>query len=599
MIISDDSRPLSSDDLIALLEGGSDIDVSDDDDPEWNECFHGFDPHDDELETESSSDQPSTSSATKVTNRPAPKAITRRMKWKKRNFDDKVEDLPDNEWSVGSRELWTPLRYFEQYFSDDMWSLVAEQTNIRALQENQRPLQTNSKEIKQLVGAHIITGCMKLPRLRMYYRRGLRVPTVTVIPRDRMFKLRNYLHFVDNLRVSNEEKEINKLWKVQPILDAVRRKCLSLPLTRHLSVDEQMIPFTGNTSLLQFVKGKPNPVGLKNFVLATPGGLVLDFFIYQGAKTWPDGKPCENLGVGGSVVAKLVEGRIPSEHTVYCDRYFTSVPLLDYLLERRIFATGTILTSRVETSLRTKLTSDADLKKRGRGSFDEFVREDGKISILKWMDNRSVLLASTGSGATPTHHVRRWDKKNKTYVDVEQPKTIHNYNMSMGGVDLSDRMISFYRISTRTKKWPVRVLFHFIDLAIVNSWLEYRLDQKALGHRRNQIMDLLDFKIYIGESLSSATTTNRRDIYPSDSNSDIEDVTPQPAKKRRSSIPVPNVDIRKSGNNHLPICAVSDKNKWMRCRNKSCKGKTKFQCSQCKIFLCISSERQCFFEFHR
>ena len=488
MICTGDRRPISSDEAIAILETGSDVDVSDDDDPDWNDFFHqGVTNLGDELENNASDqDQPSTSTAPEVNNSLAPRAKSRRMKWKKQNLDDKVEDLPDTEWSVGGRELWTPLRYFEQYFSDDIWNLIAEQTNIRALQDNQKPLQTNAKEIKQFVGAHIITGCMKLPRLRMYYRRGLRVPTVTVIPRDRIFKLRNYLHFVDNLRIINEERESNKLWKVQPILDAVRQKCLSLPISRHLSVDEQMIPFSGTTSLLQFVKGKPNPVGIKNFVLATPGGLVLDFFIYQGAKTWPDGRPRENLGVGGSVVAKLLDGRIPSEHTVYCDRYFTSIPLFEYLLERRIFATGTILNSRIDNSIRTKLTGDADLKKRGRGSYDEFVREDGQISILKWMDNRSVLMASTASGARPIHRVRRWDKKNKTYIDVEQPKSIHNYNMSMGGVDLSDRMISFYRIGTRTKKWPVRVFFHFIDLAVVNSWIEYRLDQKALDTHQSR-----------------------------------------------------------------------------------------------------------------
>jgi hypothetical protein len=38
---------------------------------------------------------------------------------------------------------------------------------------------------------------------------------------------------------------------------------------KHLSVDEQMIPFCGTTSLKQYVKNRPNPEGIKNFVLAT------------------------------------------------------------------------------------------------------------------------------------------------------------------------------------------------------------------------------------------------------------------------------------------------------------------------------------------
>jgi hypothetical protein len=62
----------------------------------------------------------------------------------------------------------------------------------------------------------------------------------------------------------------------------------------------------------------------------------------------------------------------------------------------------------------------------------------------------------------------------------------------MGGMHLNDTMISYYRISMRTTKWPVQA-FHFIGLAIVNSWIEYRLDQNALGHRRRNIVDLLEF----------------------------------------------------------------------------------------------------------
>jgi hypothetical protein len=100
------------------------------------------------------------------------------------------------------------------------------------------------------------------------------------------------------------------------------------------------------------------------------------------------------------------------------------------------------------------------------------------------MDNRSVLVASTSVGASPTKLVRMWGKMEKKYTDVQQPKSISEYNTSMGIVDQIDRLISFYHV--RTRKWPVQVFFHFNDLAIVNSWIEYGLDQKALGHRRKK-----------------------------------------------------------------------------------------------------------------
>ncbi|XP_068082115.1 piggyBac transposable element-derived protein 3-like [Anabrus simplex] len=400
-------------------------------------------------------------------NKPIKKS--RELKWKAQDFNPTPNCAEDLDWEVNGRDHWTPLDYFNEYFDDDFWNLVADQSNRRALQDNvSKPLRATAGEYKMLVGAHIITGVLKLPRLRLYYRPNLRIPAVVQIPRDRFYRLRNYLHFVDNLAVTDEVRKENRLWKVQPVIDVVKNVCNKLPRCMNLSIDEQMIPFSGTTKLKQYVKGKPNPVGLKNYVLASPQGLVLDFFIYQGANTWPDGKPNQEYGIGGSVVLKLTEN-LNRGHVLYFDRYFTSVPILEHLLNRGIYATGTIQANRLQKDLKLKLSSDQALQKRGRGSYDEFVREDGSISILKWMDNRSVLMASSATGAKPLQYIRRWDKREKKYILVPCPKTVPSYNHSMGGVDLCDRMIAFYRIIMRTRKWPVRVFWHFIDLAIVNS----------------------------------------------------------------------------------------------------------------------------------
>lgn len=46
----------------------------------------------------------------------------------------------------------------------------------------------------------------------------------------------------------------------------------------------------------------------------------------------------------------------------------------------------------------------------------------------------------------------------------------------MGGVDMMDRMIAHYPHGFKNKKWYLRVFFHLLNMAIINSWLLYRKD---------------------------------------------------------------------------------------------------------------------------
>ncbi|KAJ8884411.1 hypothetical protein PR048_016268 [Dryococelus australis] len=179
------------------------------------------------------------------------------------SFDTNIALLGDQEWDVGNREFFTPLDYFEQYIPDDFYELISDQSNRRHMQENPiKQLKSTPVEYEQVVGAHIVMGCLRLPRPETYYRYGLKVASITQLPRDRLFTLRNYLHLLDNFSY-RRRKESNRLWKVQPIYDVVRNRCKQISLSSELSINEQMILFTGKTKLKQYVKGKPNPVGPK------------------------------------------------------------------------------------------------------------------------------------------------------------------------------------------------------------------------------------------------------------------------------------------------------------------------------------------------
>ncbi|KAH9382524.1 hypothetical protein HPB48_013125 [Haemaphysalis longicornis] len=96
-----------------------------------------------------------------------------------------------------------------------------------------------------------------------------------------------------------------------------------------------MIPFTGRCPVRQCVPSKPNPVGLKNFVMASPDGLVLDFAIYVGKGTVNE-EGMREFGLGGSIIKKLVETLNRDRDTfLFTDRYFTVVKIAEHLVEKK------------------------------------------------------------------------------------------------------------------------------------------------------------------------------------------------------------------------------------------------------------------------
>ncbi|KAH7961194.1 hypothetical protein HPB52_005391 [Rhipicephalus sanguineus] len=85
------------------------------------------------------------------------------------------------------------------------------------------------------------------------------VPLVTEnMTRDRLFELCGMLHFVDLSQTTDAQTE-NKLFRAEPIIESFRKACLELPRPKAVSVDEQMIPFSGRCPARQYVPSKPNP----------------------------------------------------------------------------------------------------------------------------------------------------------------------------------------------------------------------------------------------------------------------------------------------------------------------------------------------------
>lgn len=71
--------------------------------------------------------------------------------------------------------------------------------------------------------------------------------------------------------------------------------------------------------------------------------------------------------------------------------------------------------------------------------------QKNEIGLIKWFDNKGVNLGSNFITSGEPETIKRWDKKHKQFVDVERPEVIELYNKLMGGVDVHDQLVSFYR----------------------------------------------------------------------------------------------------------------------------------------------------------
>ncbi|KAJ2940718.1 hypothetical protein O0L34_g14666 [Tuta absoluta] len=521
------------------------------------------------------------------------------------------------------RDHFTKIEYFYQYIDDKVIENIVEKSNWSYFSRNMKALHFTSEECKTYIAIQMIMSCINYPTLRMYWSKEFRIPIIAnSMPRNRYFILRNAVKVVLDEEVSTVQRQADKLWKVRPLIDAVLKGCQLQEKTKDLSIDEMMIPFQGACGLKQYCPGKPNPVGLKAFVLATPDGLVCNYHIYQGNTTYPDLEG-SSYGLGEKAVLTLTKDLVPG-HIIYCDRYFTSEKLLDGLKDQGLMCTGTLMKNRIPRSARHVLPDDKVMKKRTRGSWEKVVHKAKKMVITKWLDNKPVSFMSNIHTDKNIDSCERWSKREKRYITVPRPEVVKLYNKNMGGVDLADRMLSVCPYRYRTRKWTQRIIAHFLDLAVTNSWILYRQDELNKGKRLKSIQQLRPFKLEIAKTLIKIAAEEQREesqeeksqeeqsqeeqsqeeqsqeeesqVEESQEEEQDEEQLQQRSKFRQRCLPVPIPEdkIRYEGAMHMPEVGEDQK----LCRRDECKKKSKIRCMSCKLNLCLTRDRNCFQKFH-
>ena len=209
--------------------------------------------------------------------------------------------------------------------------------------------------------------------------------------------------------------------------------------------------------------------------------------------------------------------------------------------------------------------------------------------MLKWFDNKTVILGSNyASIASPTKK-RQWDTKKKEFCNIDYPDMVRDYNESMDGVDLADMLISLYRVDIQTRKrWYLKIITHCISICNVNAWLLYRRFSEQLQVPKKSQLTYLQFIKDVADGLLMAGKQPGR----TSGRPKKRSLSPVPKVGKKPMVPKPISHVRYDGINHGPTFAE----KRNRCR--LCSILSFVYCSKCNMHLCLQKDRNCFHDFH-
>ncbi len=168
------------------------------------------------------------------------------FRWRKRDIPFEAANFVMEK--EGTEEL-SAVDHFKLFWNDKLRDLVVEETNLYSVQKSWASVNTSPTEIEQFIVMHMKMGIISLPSYNLYWSNELQYPSIAdIMPRKRFEKIRQFLHFVDNM--ANDENTQDKLFKVCCVNEEVATNCRKVRPEENHSVDEQIIP--SKTSTLRF-----------------------------------------------------------------------------------------------------------------------------------------------------------------------------------------------------------------------------------------------------------------------------------------------------------------------------------------------------------
>jgi len=255
----------------------------------------------------------------------------------------------------------------------------------------------------------------------------------------------------DDRETRAERRAIDKLAPIRTTFDLFLKNInQNYNLSEYTTIDEMLHPFRGRCQWIQYIPSKPAKYGIKMFALCDAKTFYTSKIeIYVGKQ--PTG-PYEVSNSPIDIVKRLVTPIENSKRNLTTNNWYTSIPLADYLLQKKITLTGTLKKNKRE--IPTAFLPDKN-KEVGSSVFG-FQKNKTLVSYVP-RKNKAVILLST------MHHDSKID------VETRKPEIIIDYNCTKGGVDTVDKMCAAYSVSRITKRWPLVIFYSLMNIAGINA----------------------------------------------------------------------------------------------------------------------------------
>ncbi|XP_061075556.1 uncharacterized protein LOC133109862 [Conger conger] len=340
---------------------------------------------------------------------------------------------------------------------------------------------------------------------------------------------------------STNSSDTDPLWQVRNLLDRVRAGCLALTREGNYGVDQHPVPL-GQCRRKKSLK-KIQPV-LQCTVLVGDGGLVLDF----------------NLSTDDSgrevTLQRIPRDKESGEAMVFlCKEELCTPAVLERLLVGGVRSAGRVGGVRGEVG-------------------DEFVSSDGKLTLLRCQQGFIL--------STLTERQARQFSLLKDFEGVQKDVQLHRDLLRLYRTPLT---------ASSPARWPQSVLWRLTDLALVNSWLQFRQDG---GHKS---LSLMAFRLQVAKALihtNRASMPQSAPPHPPAPKLPRQDRAASPAPL--SVLSLPDTASRYDGLGHWPEQVAEGEG--ARCRFGGCERTSRVRCLKCCVFLCISRNHNCFLKFH-